>query len=176
MNKILFVKWIAALYVCAVASCATPTNRTSVPMSARSVVSSKEALADSIHAEVNSYRRRHGAKSLQRHPGLDRLAHEHCEFLRKNRGTFRIHGKNVSHSGFKGRAMAARRKFHMSAVGENVVAAQASGGNAASTLVSLWTGAHGHERNMRQAWTHAGIGVVIDDDGMIFATQLFGTR
>lgn len=175
MKKNHCIKAVAALCMCVLASCASQPTRTTVPMSSASAAPSKASLSGSLHAEVNSYRRSHGAKNLQRHPGLDRLAQEHSEYLRKNRGTFSLHGKNVSHYGFEGRALAARQRFQMDDISENVVSAKASGGNPASMLVKLWAGSRNHNHNMRQSWSHTGIGVVVDADGTIFATQLFGT-
>ena len=134
------------------------------------------SLSGQVLQEVNSYRRSHGASELQRHSGLDRLAQEHSEYLRRNRGSFTLHGKNVSHIGFDGRALLARERYQMQNVSENVAAANYSGTSAASALVKLWAGSKGHESNMRSTWTHTGIGVVVDSDGTVFATELFATQ
>ncbi len=156
----------------ALASCAQPPATTSVPMSATGPPDS--SLSARVFQEVNSYRRSHGARDLPRHPGLDRLAQEHCEFLRQNRGKFGLYGKNVSHFGFEGRTLAARERYRMQNLGENVVAANSSGSGTASMLVQQWAASKSHAYNMRSSWTHSGIGVVVDDDGMVFSTQLFG--
>jgi hypothetical protein len=29
---------------------------------------------------------------------------------------------------------------------------------------------------MTESWTHSGVGVVVDSDGMVFATQIFATK
>ncbi|RYD29263.1 MAG: CAP domain-containing protein [Verrucomicrobiaceae bacterium] len=133
------------------------------------------SLSGQVLQEVNSYRHSHGASDLQRHNGLDRLAQEHCEYLRQNRGKFGLYGKNVSHYGFEGRALAARERYQMFNVSENVAAANSPGKNAAPTLVKLWSESKDHDHNMRSAWTHTGVGVVVDSDGTVFSTQLFGT-
>jgi uncharacterized protein YkwD len=127
-----------------------------------------------VFQEVNSYRRSHGKSDLQRHSGLDRIAQEHSEYLRKRRGTFGINGANVSHFGFESRAINARERYQMGATSENVAAASRSGKSAAPLLVQLWSNSRSHEANMRNSWTHTGVGVVVDSDGMVFATQLFG--
>ncbi len=43
------------------------------------------------------------------------------------------------------------------------------------TPVKLWSEARDYEKNMCSSWTHAGLGVVVDNDGMVFCTQLFAT-
>jgi uncharacterized protein YkwD len=124
---------------------------------------------------VNSYRSQRGASALQRHAGLDRLAQNHCEYLREHRGTFKLHGKNVSHFGFDGRALAARERYQMQNVSENVAAAHSPGKSPAPVIVKLWEGSKDHESNMRDSWSQTGVGVVVDKDGMVFVTQLFAT-
>lgn len=170
------------LAAAALASCASPPESTRMPVSAtlgsntatpgRSDSSPSGRLFDA----VNAYRRSQGAMEVQRHAGLDRLAQDHCEYLRRNRGTFSIYGKNVSHIGFDGRAMVARERFRMSSVSENVAAANYPGSNSAAVIVELWKNSRDHHKNMTDDWTHSGIGVVVDSDGMVFATQIFATK
>ena len=168
-----YLKVIAVASVGALASCATTpkTQKVSVSTSLRP----DSSLTEQVFREVNSYRRSHGASDLQRHAGLDRLAQEHCQYLRQHRGEFGLYGKNVSHYGFDGRALMARRAYNMENISENVAAANHPGSNPGPTLVQLWAGSKGHESNMRSAWTCTGIGVVVDDDGTVFSTQLFAT-
>lgn len=167
-----YMKVIAVACMGALASCAPPpqTQKMSVSASPRPSAS----LSGQVLQEVNSYRRSHGKSELQRHAGLDRLAQEHCEYLRKNRGTFGLNGSNVSHYGFESRAVTARERDQMSAVSENVAAAKYPGKNMGPVLVKLWSESKGHDANMRNSWTHTGVGVVVDGDGTVFATQLFG--
>jgi len=152
------------------ASCASPpTETTRVPMS---VSLRPDASASTrLFQDVNSYRRSQGESDLQRHPGLDNLAKSHSEYLRKNRGSFSLNGKNVSHIGFEGRALVARERLDMINISENVVAGQSS-----QHLVQLWKGSKDHHKNLLDNWTHTGIGVVVDSDGMMFATQLFSNE
>lgn len=168
-----YMKVIAVACIGALASCATQPVTTRMSVSAS--LHPDSSLSGRILSEVNSYRRSHGASDLQRHAGLDRLAQEHCEYLRKNRGSFQLYGKNVSHFGFEGRAIVARERYQMANVSENVAAASYSGSNPGPLLVKLWSESKDHEFNMRSHWTHTGIGVVVDSDGMVFATQLFST-
>ncbi len=168
-----FLKLIAVACVGALASCAPQPKTTKIPVSASYKPDS--SLAGRIYQEVNSYRGSHGASALQRHAGLDRLAQEHCEYLRSHRGQFGVYGKNVSHVGFEGRTLVARERYQVHSLSENVAAAKVPGGSKAGQLVKLWSESKNHEYNMRSDWTHTGVGVVVDSDGMVFSTQLFAT-
>ncbi|MCH1922869.1 CAP domain-containing protein, partial [Shewanella sp. A3A] len=78
--------------------------------------------AGTIHSQVNSYRQSKGREVLQRHAGLDRMAQQHSEFMRRNRGTFsgKNAAANISHYGFEERALNAQRTMKMSNVAENI--------------------------------------------------------
>lgn len=168
-----YLKVIAVACCGALASCATPTETKGVPVSA--TLRPDSSRSGQILQEVNSYRRSHGVSELQRHAGLDRLAQEHCEYLRQKRGSFGIYGKNVSQIGFEGRTLIARERYQMANLSENVAAAPSPGNNPAPTLVKMWSESKDHDYNMRSSWTHTGLGVVVADDGMVFCTQLFAT-
>jgi len=167
-----YMKVTAVACMGALASCATPPEPQKVSVSASPRPSS--SLSGQVLQEVNSYRRSHGKSELQRHPGLDRLAQEHCEYLRKGRGNFGLNGSNVSHFGFESRAINARERYQMGAVSENIAAANYPGKKIGPVLVQLWSNSKGHDANMRNSWTQTGVGVVVDSDGMVFATQIFG--
>lgn len=168
-----YTRLFAVLGLGALASCASPTVTTRMPVSA--TVRSDSSATGRLFQQVNSYRRSQGAKELQRHSGLDRLAQEHCEYLRKHRGTFVLHGKNVSHIGFQGRALIAREQYQMENISENVASANHPGEDQPTVIVNLWKNSREHRQNMTDDWTHSGIGVVVDSDGTVFATQLFST-
>ena len=155
------------------ASCATDSGLTRVQVSATG--GRERVLANQIVQAVNEYRQSVGAANLTRHSGLDRLAQQHSEFLKNNRGKFSLYGKNVSHYGFEGRASAARFQLNLSSLGENVIAGERMSGNVAKTLVTSWRGSASHDENMRQNWSLTGMGVAIDEQGNVYATQLFGT-
>jgi uncharacterized protein YkwD len=173
MKTHISLKVIAVVFGAALSSCAPQPQPTKIKVSASARPES--SLSGQVFQEVNSYRGQRGAAALQRHAGLDRLAQAHCEYLRQHRGSFKLYGKNVSHFGFDGRTLAARERYQMQNISENVVAANHPGKNPAPVIVNLWAGSKNHEFNMRQSWTHTGVGVVTDSDGMVFATQLFAT-
>jgi len=168
-----YLKVITVACAAALASCASQPQTQKMPVSAS--LRPDSSLSERVLQEVNSYRRSHGGSDLQRHAGLDRLAQQHSEYLRQHRGTFDVYGKNVSHFGFDGRALMAREAYHMENISENVAAANHPGKNSAPVLVDLWAHSKDHEFNMRSAWTYTGIGIVVDSDGTVFATQLFAT-
>jgi uncharacterized protein YkwD len=155
-------------------SCTTQPKSETLKVSAS--IRPESSLSGRIHQEVNNYRRSKGSTALPRHPGLDRLAQQHCEYLRNNSGKFSLYGKNVSHYGFEGRAVVAREKYQMRNVSENVAATTGGGStNAPAMLVRLWTNSRDHEHNMSDSWTYTGIGSIVTEDGSVIATQLFAT-
>ena len=164
---------LAVICFGALASCATPPAPTRMPVSAS--LRPQPSVSNRLFQEINAYRRSRGARELQRHAGLDRLAQQHCEYLRQHRGQFSIYGTNVSHLGFDGRALIARERYQMQSVSENVAAARKPGADPAPLLIDLWKNSKDHHQNMIDDWTHTGIAVVVDSDGMAFATQIFST-
>lgn len=173
MNPFPSIRLLAVACAGALASCANQPAPTKVPASASA--HSDTSVSGRLFQEVNSYRRSQGATELRRHAGLERLAQAHSEYLRQHRGTFTLNGRNVSHFGFEGRALIARERYQMENISENVAAANPSGGNLTSVIISLWKGSKDHHENMLDDWTCTGVGVVVDSDGMVFATQLFST-
>ena len=166
---------LAAVALCTgfLASCASEPIITKVPMSASSsAASSDKSLSARLLNEVNAYRASKGAKALVRNPGLDRMAQEHSEFLRQNRGKFTLGGTNVSHLGFESRSLKARELFSMPTIGENVAAMHSS---STTELVQAWARSSGHNFIMKADWEQTGIGLIVDTDGTLFATQIFGT-
>lgn len=93
-----------------------------------------------------------------------------------NSGKFTLYGTMVSHEGFEGRVLAARRIYAMEALSENVAAAPVEGGSAGASLVSMWKRSKGHHNNMLQDWTYTGIGSVRGSNGVVYSTQLFATK
>ncbi len=169
--------WILLVCTAALASSCSPQSKpAAAPAPAPAPPPRHDSsLAGKVFQEVNSYRRSHGAPELQRHTGLDRLAQEHSEYLLRHRGTYQSGRKSISHVGFQSRVSIARERYRMLSVSENVAASMLSAKDPAPTLVRMWSNSKTHDVNMRDNWTHTGIGVVKDNDGMVFSTQLFTT-
>ncbi len=136
------------------------------------------SLASVVAGEVDRYRAQQGARPLARHRGLDKLAASHSQYMMEHRGSFSLHGRNISHMGAEGRSFVAMRQLSFNSTSENVAAAPASNDHrsTALNLVRMWKNSSDHDYAMKnKAWTHTGIGIAVDKDGMVFATQLFGT-
>ena len=161
-----------------VASCSPPSHSVRVPMSGAPppATASDSSLSGAIHSQVNAYRRTQGKPALPRHAGLDRMAREHAESMRRNRGqSGRSAAGRISHDGFEERSLEARRLMGLRDVGENVGTCRGSRSGAAGTLVTAWAGSAGHRMNLKGAWSRTGIGAVVDADGTVFAVQIFGS-
>lgn len=139
---------------------------------AQALAPADNSTSTAVYNDVNRYRSRIGKAPIARHEGLDRLARDHSEFLRRNRGKFKLSKSgNVSHDGFESRAATARQRYGMGNIHENVAA-----GPRGSSMTKTWIASRGHEPAMRDNWDYTGVGVVVDSDGYIFATQLFANR
>ncbi len=155
----------------ALASCSSSSPTVSrMPVS--SSFGSDATLSGKVFNEVNSYRVSKGKAALQRHPGLDRLAQQHCDYLVKTGGNYGIYGKSVSHIGFSGRALSARQSYKITSLGENVVS---STSRSPKHLVNLWAGSKTHEHNMSTDWACTGVATAVTPDGKVISTQIFGT-
>ena len=158
------------------ASCA-PTSQTN-----RAQVSSRgsdNSLAGTVCQDVNQLRSQMGLPVLKRHSGLDKLAQNHAEYLLKHRGTFSLHGKNVSHYDAESRALLAINRLDMVSYSEHVAwcVAQPSDNAASRAMITMWRNSPDHRDAMlNKDWTHTGVGLVKDADGSVFATQVFGTK
>lgn len=141
-------------------------------MPVSSALGNDQSLAGKVFAEVNSYRAARGKSVLQRHPGLDRLAQEHCNYLVKTAGSYGLYGKDISHIGFEGRALAARQAYNITNLSENVASSKS---HSAKHLVNLWANSKGHSFNMSTDWACTGVATAITADGKVISTQLFGT-
>lgn len=173
--KVLPARVSAAVAACLLAGCGP--RLVAPPSGASSRATSAEAgLEGAIHALVNSHRGGFGKPAVRRHAGLDRLARQHSEFMRMNRGKFLGSTSDLSHYGFEERAMSARHHLGMSDVAENIGTCSGGFSNPAATLFGAWKRSSGHARNMTGLWSTTGIGVVVDRDGTVFATQIFAAE
>jgi uncharacterized protein YkwD len=159
------------------ASCGPQLTTTTVPMSSAAVSKGDGSLAGTIHAQVNSFRSSVGRKQVSRHAGLDKMAQQHSEFMRMNRGKFGSGSAgSLTHYGFEERALKAQRMMSMSEVGENIATCSRQGSNAVPVLVNAWKNSSAHMKNMKGDWDVTGIGVSVDSDGTVFATQIFANE
>ena len=165
------VKLSATVLAVALSSCALPPPAVS-RVQVSSASGSDSSLSGQVFDEVNSYRAAKGKPALQRHHGLDRLAQQHCDYLVKTAGSYSLYGKDVSHIGFEGRALAARQSYSITNLSENVVS---STNHSAKHLVGVWAGTKGHSYNMSTDWACTGVATAYTADGRVISTQIFGT-
>ena len=116
-----------------------------------------------------------GREAIPRHPGLDKLAQRHCEFMARNRGKFTLDSANISHFGFEGRALVAQRRYKMAHCAENVAGGFIHG-DIAAELTQAWLKSSKHAYNLKQVWHATGLGVFVTSDGFVYATQFFATK
>lgn len=147
--------------------CATAPDASAV----QGTTSGSGDLSKRFYQEVNRYRAQHGKPALERHRGLDRLAREHAACLVRNRGSFGLHGSNVSHAGYKARSRKARAAYGFGSMGENVAGGHATVREAVRALAK----SRNHNHSMLSSWTSTGCAVIADKDGALFSVQLFGS-
>jgi len=168
-HRVLFSKITCLLAISLFTACSPSLKTTRVQVSSgRSEVS----LADRLNQDINSYRASKGGAALKRHQGLDAIAQKHCEYLASQIGNGGLTGGSANHDGFDGRVLVARRVHRFSMLGENVVV---STNHSSAHLLKILAKSKSHERNMRDKWTHIGIGVVTTPSGVVISTQEFGS-
>jgi uncharacterized protein YkwD len=172
--------WLTLLSVARILGSDLSKIHTNKPLSALGMVNTfLRSISGDIDADINSYSGSHGARSLSRHAGLDKLAMEHCEYLRQHKGSFSLYGKNVSHIGSDARAVVAMRVYNMINCSENVAWTKTGPSQAATSqaVIKLWKdSAKHHESILDDQCTPTGVGAVVDADGSVFATQIFATK
>ncbi len=169
----LHVKLILIACGVTLVSCASPIKTTRVLTSIS--LHPDDSLSGNVFREVNLYRQSLGIANLERHAGLDQLAQEHCEYLMTHRGTFDLYGTNVSHYGSEARALLAQNLYNAESSSENVACTTNRGKATAAHLVQMWSASSDHDFAMREAWTHTGVGIIVDKDGAVFCTQIFAS-
>ena len=170
IRPILLIALVASLV-------ATPSCSPLTPATPASPPSTKETrIADEVHNVINHYRASQGLGPLTRHKGLDKLAHNHSDYLRVKNGGFGIYGNKISHFKFEWRAQQAATQYGFRKLGENVAFMKVKPQSQAHHLLILWVASDGHRKNIHGDWTHSGVGIAITENGDIIATQLFGSK
>lgn len=173
-------RWVGLGALGLLASCSSSLDTTRVPMSSTAgapAASARSAgnVTDQLAQKLNQHRASIGRDPLPRHPGLDKMAREHCAFMARNRGKFSVHSKNISHYGFEQRAMMAQRAYGMGACAENVAGGFMQG-DIATQLTEAWVASSKHSNNLKQKWHATGIAVYVASDGFVYATQIFAMK
>jgi uncharacterized protein YkwD len=122
-------------------------------------------LVQTIHQEVNEFRRSHDLKPLTLNTIINSQAQEHSVEMARS-------GDIISHRGFSGRLKEIRKKISYRAAAENVAT---NGGykNPAQKAVEGWKNSPEHRKNMLGDYSLTGIGVARNGRGDYFFTQIF---
>ncbi len=119
------------------------------------------SISESILQLVNVHRVSIGKQTLATNTLATQLAKEHTLFM--------INQKEISHDHFDDRADRLFDEENATNVGENVAAGQQS----AQDVMTAWLNSSGHRENIEGNFTHIGIGVIKNDTGKYYYTQLF---
>lgn len=129
------------------------------------------AVALDIVQEVNRTREANGLRPLRDDPALRRAAREHSEELAARR-TLDHTSTDPERRTLTMRIDAAGGSWSRTA--ENLARMSGPASNVAVQTVRLWLDSEGHRRNMLEAaYTHTGVGVAIDHNGMWYVTQVY---
>ena len=122
-------------------------------------------LVESVHRQVNDFRRLQGLLPLTLNPIISAQAREHSAEMARN-------GNAISHRGFAQRLQDIREKLPYRAGAENV-AASVGYENPAQTVVEGWKNSPAHRKNILGNYSLTGIGIAQSDQGGYFFTQIF---
>jgi uncharacterized protein YkwD len=118
-------------------------------------------IADEILQIVNDHRLSIGENTLETNTLATNLANEHTEYM--------IAQNDISHDDFNQRSDRLIDEENASRTGENVAYGQRS----ASAVMEAWLNSSGHRKNIEGDFTHIGIGVIKNDAGVYYFTQIF---
>lgn len=119
------------------------------------------SMAEKILQLVNAHRQNLGYNSLEFNALANTLAYEHTEYM--------IRQNDISHDDFDARADRLFDDENARGVGENVAYGQQS----AQAVMTAWLNSPGHRRNIEGNFTHIGIAVIRNANGVYYFTQLF---
>lgn len=118
-------------------------------------------VADEILQIVNDHRLSIGENPLEINVLATDLANEHTEYM--------IAQNDISHDDFDQRSYRLIADENALRTGENVAYGQRS----AQQVMEAWLNSTGHRRNIEGDFTHIGIGVIKNDAGVYYFTQIF---
>jgi uncharacterized protein YkwD len=116
-----------------------------------------------ILADINAYRLSRGLPALQLDSYLSEIATAHSKNMAENLTSF-------GHDGFESRMKEAFAHFQQPrGFAENVAYTPAE----VTTVVDMWLHSGGHRKNIEGPYNLTGIGIVFDQNGRGYATQVF---
>jgi len=122
-------------------------------------------LERAIHAQVNKYRQSQNLPPLQLDVRISEQAKAHSQAMANGKVPF-------SHQGFEQRVNAIEKSIAYRSAGENVAYNQGYS-DPATQAVQGWLKSPGHLKNIRGDFNLTGIGVVKNNKGQYYFTQVF---
>lgn len=116
---------------------------------------------------INAYRKEKGKAPLQWQSDIAAACREHSQNMAAGRTDF-------GHDGFEDRVARIKRKISHGQSGENV-AMNMGQDNPVQSALNQWKKSPGHNRNMLANFTHAAIGIAVNEDEEWYFTQIFIT-
>ncbi|MBP2834047.1 CAP domain-containing protein [Aquimarina sp. U1-2] len=119
------------------------------------------SMADEILELVNIHRQSIGLSTVSKNSTAEELAIAHSEYM--------ISQGAISHDNQDAKFRTLRDVENARSFAENV----ASGQRSAQSVMEAWLNSEGHRTNIEGNYTHIGIGVVQNDNGRYYFTQIF---
>lgn len=138
-------------------------------------VANDTSLALRIHQKINEHRQSIGKKPLEYHKGLSQMAEKHSRYMAAKTGSFNLEGDQITHYGFSSRSVLAKAKYRIPDLSENVIASHSANRNVENQFLRDWLNSKNHRYNLESNWVYSGVGVALDEQGRVYATQLFGS-
>lgn len=124
-----------------------------------------QELGSRLFAASNAYRVTSGKGRLARKGDLDRLAHQHSESMARR-------GK-LDHAGASARTQEIVTRHGVREKAENVMRWHVKAGSSAQAMLKQWINSPAHRRNLLGPYAISGLGIVQDEHGNIWVTQIY---
>lgn len=125
-------------------------------------------LEQAVHTQINQYRVEQGLPPLELNAEISEIARQHSQAMADGQAAF-------SHDGFEQRGQAIARKIPFRTVAENLAFNQGFD-DPVTQAVEGWIDSPGHHANIKGNFDLTGIGVVKNEQGEYYLTQLFVKR
>lgn len=158
MKTFVLKQYILALFISLAFSCSNDGNDESVQ---DENTATEVDMAEEILNIVNTHRQNIGQAPLVSNDLATQLAVEHTEYM--------ISINDINHDNFDQRANKLSDAENATSMGENVAVRYST----ATAVVQGWLDSDGHRKNIEGNYTHTGIAVVKDSEGIRYFTQIF---
>ena len=136
-----------------------------------------EKLEFRVHELVNEERKRYGLSQLSWDPTIAKIARAHSEDM-STRNYYQHtspEGKEPWDRGYPYGYQACGSRMQFAGLSENIMYMEGYSGHEiiAKNIVNGWMNSPGHKENILTDWKKEGIGIVLNSNGEIYATQNF---